>query len=251
MFWNIDHICCYFFFLMIRRPPRSTLFPYTTLFRSRVLAYGMTARQIEALLGDDGPEKADGTFDLLSPRAGTIVNDNFVEGEFIEPGRVLFEIADLGTVWVEARLSPEGARRVTVGMPAAIETGKLRHNGRVVQIHQVLDDVTRTRALRISVDNPDGALQPGEFVDVLVSAGSKQLVLAVPDKALVLMNGGPTVFKREAAGLRPVSVTVGQNHGGWTEITAGLTEGDAIAITGLFGLKSLILKEKMGGGHGD
>src|SRR2546422_211077 len=28
------HIFC-FFFLMIRRPPRSTLFPYTTLFRSR------------------------------------------------------------------------------------------------------------------------------------------------------------------------------------------------------------------------
>src|SRR2546429_6704468 len=27
-------VCCVFFFLMIRRPPRSTLFPYTTLFRS-------------------------------------------------------------------------------------------------------------------------------------------------------------------------------------------------------------------------
>src|SRR2546430_13104853 len=27
---------CLFFFLMIRRPPRSTLFPYTTLFRSRL-----------------------------------------------------------------------------------------------------------------------------------------------------------------------------------------------------------------------
>src|SRR2546426_7846660 len=26
--------CMFFFFLMIRRPPRSTLFPYTTLFRS-------------------------------------------------------------------------------------------------------------------------------------------------------------------------------------------------------------------------
>src|SRR3712207_7199692 len=26
----------FFFFLMIRRPPRSTLFPYTTLFRSKV-----------------------------------------------------------------------------------------------------------------------------------------------------------------------------------------------------------------------
>src|SRR3712207_7470453 len=28
---------CLFFFLMIRRPPRSTLFPYTTLFRSALL----------------------------------------------------------------------------------------------------------------------------------------------------------------------------------------------------------------------
>src|SRR2546427_5222997 len=28
----------FFFFLMIRRPPRSTLFPYTTLFRSQVLS---------------------------------------------------------------------------------------------------------------------------------------------------------------------------------------------------------------------
>src|SRR5258707_7529866 len=29
---------CSFFFLMIRRPPRSTLFPYTTLFRSYTAA---------------------------------------------------------------------------------------------------------------------------------------------------------------------------------------------------------------------
>src|SRR5260370_3937299 len=29
-----DDRCRFFFFLMIRRPPRSTLFPYTTLFRS-------------------------------------------------------------------------------------------------------------------------------------------------------------------------------------------------------------------------
>src|SRR5258708_30895945 len=29
---------CLFFFLMIRRPPRSTLFPYTTLFRSNLTA---------------------------------------------------------------------------------------------------------------------------------------------------------------------------------------------------------------------
>src|SRR6267142_4255696 len=32
---DIAVISLWFFFLMIRRPPRSTLFPYTTLFRSR------------------------------------------------------------------------------------------------------------------------------------------------------------------------------------------------------------------------
>src|SRR2546429_6938102 len=33
----------FFFFLMIRRPPRSTLFPYTTLFRSQ--GWGMLVEQ--------------------------------------------------------------------------------------------------------------------------------------------------------------------------------------------------------------
>src|SRR5258708_32090690 len=34
---SIPHSFLFFFFLMIRRPPRSTLFPYTTLFRSSSL----------------------------------------------------------------------------------------------------------------------------------------------------------------------------------------------------------------------
>src|SRR3712207_7628128 len=34
MQYSLLSLCYLFFFLMIRRPPRSTLFPYTTLFRS-------------------------------------------------------------------------------------------------------------------------------------------------------------------------------------------------------------------------
>src|SRR5258705_2069456 len=44
----------YFFFLMIRRPPRSTLFPYTTLFRSllgRHLGHGRGARRAGGVRG--------------------------------------------------------------------------------------------------------------------------------------------------------------------------------------------------------
>src|ERR1041385_9473685 len=39
--------CIFFFFLMIRRPPRSTLFPYTTLFRSRVRAHRSRCVHVE------------------------------------------------------------------------------------------------------------------------------------------------------------------------------------------------------------
>src|SRR3712207_9068667 len=39
---------CFFFFLMIRRPPRSTLFPYTTLFRSE----GGASGRVRDLLAD-------------------------------------------------------------------------------------------------------------------------------------------------------------------------------------------------------
>src|SRR3712207_8520146 len=36
---------------MIRRPPRSTLFPYTTLFRSQAHTYGYTDKQIFSTSG--------------------------------------------------------------------------------------------------------------------------------------------------------------------------------------------------------
>src|SRR2546422_1584032 len=38
----------YFFFLMIRRPPRSTLFPYTTLFRSLARRHRLASGYLEA-----------------------------------------------------------------------------------------------------------------------------------------------------------------------------------------------------------
>src|SRR3712207_8733780 len=57
----------FFFFLMIRRPPKSTLFPYTTLFRSLRAPGGtaraLTADQVKAALADEDPQ---GVFDALN-----------------------------------------------------------------------------------------------------------------------------------------------------------------------------------------
>src|SRR2546422_8230335 len=58
-------LCCFhsflFFFLMIRRPPRSTLFPYTTLFRSQQLGRARSPRGAafrRARHGSDRPRGA-------------------------------------------------------------------------------------------------------------------------------------------------------------------------------------------------
>src|SRR3989442_7471464 len=57
---SVDSLFLFFFFLMIRRPPRSTLFPYTTLFRSeawRLEGWGehrflQFRHHFEAVMGD-------------------------------------------------------------------------------------------------------------------------------------------------------------------------------------------------------
>src|SRR2546427_2249429 len=60
-----------FFFLMIRRPPRSTLFPYTTLFRSQYDVHVFVCTS-----GDDCPTKAN-------------VEDfvKYLRGEVVKAGR--------------------------------------------------------------------------------------------------------------------------------------------------------------------
>src|SRR5256885_15403105 len=70
-------LCClfpflsfFFFFLMIRRPPRSTLFPYTTLFRSLAISLGLHAElTTEGDIGAANPgcRSEEHTSELQSP----------------------------------------------------------------------------------------------------------------------------------------------------------------------------------------
>src|SRR5262245_65750613 len=72
-------LCCvvlclslvFFFFLMIRRPPRSTLFPYTTLFRSKLLEEILSFR-MQGVEFDNGDMYVDGH------KAASDVRDEFV-----------------------------------------------------------------------------------------------------------------------------------------------------------------------------
>src|SRR5688572_31874322 len=58
---------CFFFLLMIRRPPRSTLFPYTTLFRSVLMTArfvaerGLAGVRLSLVTPEDAPLELFGT----------------------------------------------------------------------------------------------------------------------------------------------------------------------------------------------
>ena len=115
---------------------------------ARVLAYGMTEAQARHLLQSGDVGAAVGAFDLIAPQAGTIVSDEFMAGELIDPGRMLFEIVDESIVWVDARTAGGELPDVHPGMPVRILAQDIRLPGRVVGQQHRLDETTRTQGMK-------------------------------------------------------------------------------------------------------
>jgi cobalt-zinc-cadmium efflux system membrane fusion protein len=215
-----------------------------------VAAYGMTEAQIDRLLESGDASSAMGEFQLLSPQAGTVLRDEFVVGELIEPGRVLFEVSDESVLWVQAQLASTDVARVMPGTMARVSRdGTHWLEGTVVQLQHRLDETTRTQGVRVEVENRDDELHPGDYVDVVLETAAATPQVAVPSDAVVLMDGASAVFKIEGDEIHAQPVEIGAQASGWTEIRAGLAVGDEVVTQGAFLVKSLLLKSQMGEGH--
>lgn len=216
---------------------------------ARLLAFGMSEKEIEQLKKNADARRATGRFDLVATQAGRIIFDDFVVGDFVAPGRVLFEISDESLLWVEASLPPEKAAQVEAGESATILHDGERLQGTVVQVHHRLDEATRRQSVRIEVDNSNDILHPGEFVTAEITIGGEEM-LAVPADAVLLINGQRNVFRLHDDAFEPVEIETGKSRGGQVPVISGLEPGDVIAAKGAFHLKSLLLKSQMGSGHG-
>ena len=210
--------------------------------RSRVRAFGMTPAQVDALI-QAASEKADGTFELLAPQAGTVIRDDFVLGELVEPGRVLFEITDESVRWVEARMPPEEAAQVAVGDLARVGFRDAWLEGRVTQIHHLLDEATRTQGVRVEVPDPGHRLHPGVFVDVVVVAAEGESVLALPESAVLRGTDGHWQVFVVTGDRRfvPREVTLERTAAGLAVID-GLPAGTEVVTDGAFFLASELAK---------
>jgi len=219
---------------------------------AKVLAYGMTKLHADALLQTGDASKAVGAFDLLAPQSGTVLNDAFIVGELIEPGRVLIDISDESVMWVEARAVPGLLPNIERGAPVRVSVdGTSWVDGTVVQRHHQLDETTRTQGIRIEVENINDQLHSGQFVEAEIVSGTTEPTLAVPSEAITLLEGVPSVFKLESGDeFHAEAIETGPTIGGWVIVRGGLVPGDEIAVSGVFHLKSLLLKSSLGEGHG-
>ncbi len=215
--------------------------------RAKVGAYGMTTKEIDAVLAGAAGARADGTVQLVAPQAGTIMRDAFIEGEFVEPGRALFEISDETHVWVEASLMPKEATGIKAGTPARVRVGDEWLAGKVIQSHHALNETTRTRAVRIEVANPDERLHPGLFVETRIQAGNPAgdlaKVLVVPVAAVLRSPDGDWVIfvEDEPGHFKPVEIKVVRAVDGLAVIE-GVPAGTRVATQGAFFIQSELAK---------
>src|SRR5690606_2903880 len=123
-----------------------------------------------------------------------------------EPGRVLFELSEESSLWVEASLAPNDAAHIQQGAKVEILHEGMRLPGKVVQVHHRLNEATRRQSVRITVDNTEHQLHPGEFVEVSMPVGRGEPTLAVPSAAVVLIKGGSRVFRLKDDTFEPVQI---------------------------------------------
>ena len=211
--------------------------------RAKARAYGIAA----SVSGS-----ANGEYTLFAPHAGRLTEDDFIIGQRIEPGITLFRLVDESTVWVDATLPAEIARRVVVGKDATVVAAGVRLSGRVVQsAHRTAED-TRNAHVRVEVPNDGDQLHAGDFVEVSLSVdGSGIDQLAVPTEAIVQLQGQTVVFREKAAGeFEPIPVKAGAVVGDHTILATGVASGDRVVVAGTYALKAQMLKAQLGEGHG-
>ena len=210
---------------------------------AKVNAYGMTKKQIDSLIKMDDASRATGEFRLLSFQDGTVISDDFVVGELIEPGHVLMEISDESVLWVEARLTPEDAARIALGASARVQVGQRWLSGKVTQARHTLDESTRTLAVHIEVINRNDELHPGQFVTAVIEGKKKLQGIVIPLAAVLRSPDGDWAVMVESSPGRfePKEVEVLRTVGDQMLID-GLAQGTTIVSKGAFFVQSEIAK---------
>ncbi|MDY7227130.1 efflux RND transporter periplasmic adaptor subunit [Hyalangium rubrum] len=185
-----------------------------------------------------GARQGQGTarFPLTAPIDGVLVEARATVGEQVDPSRPLFTVLDAAIVWVEARVFENDVARVEAATGALVHSEAYADQhfpARLYHVGQVVEEGTRSVRVLFELDNKEGRLRPGMFVEVAIGAGGREQVLAVPEAAVVREEGrafvfvhtGPEDFERR-------EVVLGVRDGEWSAVRRGLKEGERVVVRG-------------------
>ncbi|MEJ6473226.1 efflux RND transporter periplasmic adaptor subunit [Pseudoalteromonas piscicida] len=204
---------------------------------SKLLALGVTQREVKEIANKPASEL--GQYTLVAERSGVITQDAFSQGQHVTAGTALMAITDESELWVEARLQPNAQVQLALNSKAVVSFEGQDYEARVIQEAHTIDPITRTRQIRLLVENNDDKLHAGLFVNVNFIIPSAKPTIALPADALSRSPDGDwVVYIEEAPGeFHPKEVTLGENFGAQVEVK-GLTVGEHVAVTGAFFIAS-------------
>lgn len=205
--------------------------------RALILA-GMNTAQIENL-SDHPDELAD--YLLFSPANGVVLEVAVENGQLLAAGETAFRIADLSVIWADIRVPVAQLGQISKGAKAIIKLAALpgqSFKGEIQSLSGEVDAENQTIAGRVVVDNRQGMLRPGMYVQAELQGGT-QSGLMVPQSALFRRGNDNYLFKVSGPrSYEPVKVTAGESSGGWVTIKSGITAGTQIVSGGVAELKS-------------
>lgn len=198
--------------------------------------YGIVARpDADPLEHEDVP--------VVTPFAGTVVERLATEGMAVTPGAPLLVVSDLSRVWVIAEVDEALIARVSPGRPVAIRAMAYPGEsfpGTLAAVGDVVNADTRRVTLRIEAPNPGRRLKPQMLVTVAIASTAPRRVLVVPSRALQTMDGETVVFVQQGDQFLRRAVVIGATVDGEVEVVTGLREGDRVATSGAFLLRSAL-----------
>jgi cobalt-zinc-cadmium efflux system membrane fusion protein len=208
---------------------------------SRLLAYGLDSASIKSLGKNN--QALLGEYTLKAQIDGAVLSDDFNQGQRISAGAELMELANESELWVEARLPANQNLILDKGTEAIIKVGSESFVGTVAQEAHTIDEVTRTRIVRLLVNNVGHRLHPGMFADVYFQFESERPVMAVNEGAILRgADGDWTVFVEDHPGeFLPVEIVRGRSLGELREII-GIKAGSKVVTSGAFFVASQIAK---------
>jgi len=200
--------------------------------KERLLLLGVKASQIEALERNGNPTMR---LPVFSPFSGVVIEKMVQQGQYVSAGEVLFNIADLSSIWVELEIYENESPYVHVGQQVEIRSQSLSQSsftGRISFIYPFLDPKTRTLKARVEIANPDIKLKPDMFVNTIIKQPLDSSIV-VPVTAVMDTGKRQVVWVESAPGsFESREVRVGQRSNDKIQILSGLNPGDKVAVSG-------------------